>query len=85
MIMAGAYCHPPGTALICPEALNERPIARILPPESTSWPRAGIGILKPGLLVVAATDVIFGLLSPGAVPGDHTPDEAGQTQRWQRW
>jgi hypothetical protein len=40
------------------------PIARILPPESTSWPRAGIGILKPGLLVVEATDVIFGLLSP---------------------
>jgi hypothetical protein len=36
---AGTHGHSPGTALICPEALNEecsRPIARILPPESTS-------------------------------------------------
>ena len=40
MIMARAHCNPPGDRGHLPEALNDAcssPIARILPPESTSW------------------------------------------------
>jgi hypothetical protein len=48
MIMAGTCCHPPGTALIWPAALNDAcstPIARILSPVSTSWVLGNSGLV----------------------------------------
>ena len=46
--------------------------------------RAGIGILKPGLSVVDATDVIFGLLRPEPYRVI-TTRRSWTTQQRQRW
>jgi hypothetical protein len=74
MIMAAAYGHPPGTPLICPEALNDAcssPIARILPPKSTSWAPSRYRKTQTRTVGRRGNRRHLRTAQPRAVPGDH--------------